>query len=204
MDIKKRNINFQKSNRYAAYSILAYAFLSLFIESSAVIVPAICFVFSALHLEKTFKSSKIYINTPIYTAYNYSLPFSLTSLLSFLAYLKYFKEDIIVISPMIFIFICLPLFVFYNKVSTKIIQFPTDISLYGLSNLNYEIFLDFQNKSFKALNGFVEISENNNIVGLDLTLYELSENQIKFEEFIGKPISEATLSELQMAKIYYY
>lgn len=203
MNIQKRTEHFKKSQRIAAYSAVVFSILSIFINPSIAIFPAFCFVFACFNFEKIFINKKIYLNMPIYTLYNYSMPILLSILLFSLVYLKNLKEDPILMNPMAFVLLFSPLIFSYQKVIMKVIDFPNDLSLFGLSNKNYEITLDFQNKIYAAKNDLIEISEDN-IIGLDLTLYELSENKIKFEEFIGKPISEATLSELQMAKLYYY
>lgn len=203
MNIQERTEHFKKSQRIAAYSAVVFSILSIFINPSVAIVPAFCFVFACFNFEKVFIDRKIYLNIPIYTLYNYSMPILLTILLFSLIYFKYLKEEPTLITPMAFVLLFSPLIFSYQKVIMKVIDFPNDLSRFGLSNENYEITLDFQNKIYIGKNNLLEIS-GHNIIGLDLTLYELSENKIKFEEFIGKPISEATLSELQMAKLYHY
>lgn len=203
MNIQERTEHFKKSQRIAAYSAVVFSILSIFINPSVAIVHAFCFVFACFNFEKVFIDRKIYLNIPIYTLYNYSMPILLTILLFSLIYLKYLKEEPTLITPMAFVLLFSPLIFSYQKVIMKVIDFPNDLSIFGLSNENYEITLDFQNKIYIGKNNLLEIS-GHNIIGLDLTLYELSENKIKFEEFIGKPISEATLSELQMAKLYHY
>ncbi len=202
MNYEKTTTNLFKSSRVMAYSSFIFALLSNFIEISIAIVPAFSILFAIFYFEKNFNKAKIKIDYPLYKFFNYSVPFILTLLFFFLIYIKKYKE--IEIPPVMFILIISPVFYFMNKLILSMINFPTNVGMYGISEKNYQIILDFKNKQFFAFNDYIKFNEDLIIENTKIKIYQLPDLKYNFEKSLNKSISEMNSDELNLASIYNY
>lgn len=202
MDYNKSTYQLFKSSRVMSYSVFVFAILSNFIEISIAIVPALSIMFAVINFEKNFKKSKIKIDYPFYIYFNYSVPFILTFLFFFLIYLKYHKSTDI--PSVMFIIFVSPVFYFMNRLIFSMINFPTNVEMYGISEKNYQIILDFRNKKFFAFNDYIKFNEDLIIENTKIKIDQLPDLKYKFENSLNKPISEMNSDELNIASIYNY
>lgn len=200
MDIKNKNTRLVKSIKFAGISGFIFAFYTMFIDHTIILVPSISLNFSIFYLFNSLKKNNVYVNNSFITFYSYLTPLFFIISIFLLHYYKF--EATICIG--LLMLILLPVILFNLEVINKTINFPNNVSLIGLSETNYHVVIDFNKKEFYAKNNFVTFDSDGIITGSNVNIYDLKKYSKDLKEYFDKDISTATNEEFQLVYALQY